>query len=671
MEPVSLRAEAGIGWITIDNPPVNALSHGVCAGLADAVERAAADRAIKVIVLRGAGRVWSAGADVRDLATAPSPLPALCARVAGLETPVIAALHGSVLGGALELALCARLRIAAPGTQLGFPDVSLGLLPGAGGTQRLPRLIGAKAALGMMLSGLPVNAERAEAMGLVDAVIEGDLDAMATRLAEAHIDGTAPLPTWEERAARPEPGEWLSAIEAARSGLGRARLPAPVRIIDCVEAALLLPEAEGYVFEATAFAELAATPESIGLRHAFLAELRAAHAPGGAAPRALAEIGLVGTGAGAAPLAAGLLSAGLRVTMIEGDSETLADAMSEVAILHDRAVESGRLTPAAREEEWARIDGSTDLRELERCDLVLIEDADGAVEVGRLLAALDRVIRPEAVRAVLLAGGEIGALAGASAHPGAVIGLRMAAEGGRLAEVVGGPETAAEAIATGLAFLRKLGRMAVAVPGGGAIGAALMGALITAADSAVAAGASPYDVDRALAAWGFARGPYQQADLAGLDPESWLGAVLVAAGRTGRAGGKGVYSYGAGQRMGSEDAEVPALIAAARDAQGIVARPVGMKEVQTRVLAALANAGARLVETGVAARPSDIDAVAIAGLGFPRWRGGPVCAADQAGLLPLRNELRRFAAGGDDFWTPAALWDEAIKYGRPLGDAPG
>ncbi|MEZ5869976.1 MAG: enoyl-CoA hydratase-related protein [Defluviimonas denitrificans] len=464
MEPVSLRAEAGIGWITIDNPPVNALSHGVCAGLADAVERAAADRAIKVIVLRGAGRVWSAGADVRDLATAPSPLPALCAKLAGLETPVIAALHGSVLGGALELALCARLRIAAPGTQLGFPDVSLGLLPGAGGTQRLPRLIGAKAALGMMLSGLPVNAERAEAMGLVDAVIEGDLDAMATRLAEAHIDGTAPLPTWEERAARPEPGEWLSAIEAARSGLGRARLPAPVRIIDCVEAALLLPEAEGHVFEATAFAELAATPESIGLRHAFLAELRAAHAPGGAAPRALAEIGLVGTGAGAAPLAAGLLSAGLRVTMIEGDSETLADAMSEVAILHDRAVESGRLAPAAREEEWARIDGSVDLRELERCDLVLIEDADGAVEVGRLLAALDRVIRPEAVRAVLLAGGEIGALAGASAHPGAVIGLRMAAEGGRLAEVVGGPETAAEAIATGLAFLRKLGRMAVAFP---------------------------------------------------------------------------------------------------------------------------------------------------------------------------------------------------------------
>ena len=670
MEPVSLRAEAGIGWITIDNPPVNALSPGVCAGLADAVERAAADRAIKVIVLRGAGRIWSTGVDIGDLDTAPL-LPALCARLAELETPVIAALHGTVLGGALELALCARLRIASPGTQLGFPDVSLGLLPGAGGTQRLPRLIGAKAALGMMLSGLPVNAERAEAMGLVDAVIEGDLDAMATRLAEAHIDGTAPLPTWEERAGHDEPGEWLSAIEAARSGLGRARLPAPVRIIDCVEAALLLPEAEGHVFEAAAFAELAATPESVGLRHAFLAELRAAHAPGGAAPHALAEIGLVGTGAGAAPLAAGLLSAGMRVTMIEGDSETLADAMSEVAILHDRAVESGRLAPAAREEEWARIDGSVDLRELERCDLVLIEDADGAVEVGRLLAALDRVIRPEAVRAVLLAGGEIGALAGASAHPGAVIGLRMAAEGGRLAEVVGGPETAAEAIATGLAFLRKLGRMAVAVPGGGAIGAALMGALITAADSAVAAGASPYDVDRALAAWGFARGPYQQADLAGLDPESWLGAVLVAAGRTGHAEGKGVYSYGAGQRMGHEDDEVLALIAAARDAQGIVARPVGMKEIQTRALAALANAGARLVEAGEVARPSDIDAVAIAGIGFPRWRGGPICAADQAGPLAVRSELRRFAAGGDDFWTPAALWDELVKYGRHLGDRAG
>ncbi len=362
MEPVALRQDRGIGWITIDNPPVNALSSAVRSGLEAALTTASADPAVKVIVLRAAGRSWSAGADIREFGAASEApeLPDLCARLAAEAKPVIAALHGAALGGGLELALAARLRIAAPETQIGLPEVSLGLLPGAGGTQRLPRLIGAKAALGLMLSGLPVTAERAEAMGLVDAVVEGDLDTAAEKLARAHIEGTAELPTTEERSVTPDAEIWLGAVAEARAQLGTRRLPAPGRIIDCVEAALLLPAEEGFAYERTAFTDLVAAPEAVALRHAFLAERRAAHQPdlSGVTPRAAGHVGVIGSGATGAGIAAALLSAGCRVTMIDGDADALAQGLARVAAHHDRAVETGRLTPAAREAEWDRIEGA-------------------------------------------------------------------------------------------------------------------------------------------------------------------------------------------------------------------------------------------------------------------------------------------------------------------------
>ena len=670
MEPVSLRIEAGIGWIRFENPPVNALSQAVRAGLADALAAAAADPAVKVVVLRGGGRGWSAGADIREFGKgfeAPT-LPEVCARLAATAKPVIALLHGMALGGGLELALCARLRIAAPGTELGLPEVSLGLLPGAGGTQRLPRLIGAKAALGLMLSGLPVTAERAEAMGLVDAVIaDGDLDAAAGRLAQAHIDGTAPLPTREERQAAPDATAWLAAVEAARAGLGKARLPAPGRIIDCVEAALLLPEDEGHVFEAEAFSELLATPEAVGLRHAFLAERRAAHLAGDPAPRPLRHVGLIGMGGDGAALAAALLSAGLRVTAIEGDAEMLTELLGAVAALHDGAVAGGRLTVAQREAEWDRIDGTTDLGELQPCDLVILSDDGALPEVTRILTALARVLDPGAVRAILSDHLDPAEVAGA-------LVLRPAPGGGasKLLEVAATAGADPGAVATGLALARRLGRVGVATgPGAEGLGAHVAGALRGAMDALVEAGASPYEIDRALAAWGQARGPYQAADAAGLDGAGWLDAALRAAGRTGRASGQGVYGYAEGARLGREEPEVLRLIDAARTERGIVARPVGMQEIQRRALAIMANAGARAVETGLARRPSDVDVAMIAGHGFPRWRGGPMCAADQAGLLGLRNDLRRWAGEDEALWQPAGLWDELIKYGRRFGDLDG
>ena len=679
MTAVALRQDRGIGWITLANPPVNALSHAVRAGLESALAAASADPAIRVILLNARGTTWSAGADLREFdqpaAVAVPALPDLCARLAAETKPVIALLHGAVLAGGLELALAARLRIAAPGTRLGLPEVALGLVPGAGGTQRLPRLIGAKAALGLMLSGLPVTAERAEALGLVDAVVEGDLDAAAERLARAHIDGLTELPGAEERKVRPDAGIWLAAVAEARTRLGTARLPAPGRIIDCVEAALLLPEDEGFAYERTAFAELCATPEAAALRHAFLAERRAAHQPGlaGVVPRPFGHVGVIGSGATGAGIASALLGAGCRVTMIDGDAEALAQGLARVAATHDRAVARGRLTAAAREAEWDRIEGSIDLRELEGADLLIEvagdEAAGDAVGVTRrVVADLDRVLKPGAVLAVHGPRRDLAAVAAATTRPGDLVGLQFVGpvETAKLVEIVATDATAPEVIATAFALARQIGRIAVRTGGtDGSISARMRVAWRRAMDDLVEAGASPYEVDRALAAWGFARGPYQSADQAGLaTAPQGMDARLIAAGRRGRLSGRGYYLYAEGARMGQEDAEALALIEAERAARGIVARPVGIQEIQRRALAALANEGARLVEDGVALRPSDVDVVMLAAHGFPRWRGGPMLAADQAGLLGLRKDLRRYAEAEGDFWQPCGLWDELIKYGQ-------
>lgn len=673
MDTVTLRSDRGIGWITIDSPPVNALSLSVRQGLVQALDRADADAEIKVVVLTGRGRLFSAGADIREFgAPAGAPdLPAVTARLAALKKPVIAALQGSALGGGLELALAARLRIAAPGIELGLPEVSLGLIPGAGGTQRLPRLIGAKAALGLMLSGLPVAAERAEAMGLLDAVVEGDVTEAAEKLARAHVGGIAELPAADERQADADPALWLAAVAEARTGLGRGRVPAPGRIIDCVEAALLLPEAEGYVAEKAAFAELVAAPEAAALRHAFLAERRAGHLPGTTPVQgAPGHVGLVGFGPTGSAIAGALLGAGAEVTVIEGDTETLAETLADVAAHHDKAVQSGRLTAAAREAEWDRIDGSTDLRELEAADIVIISGAGVEAEAVRLLGEIDKVLRPGGVLAVMGTGTHLTALAEATGRPGAVLALILAQpfDKARVIEVGVTDATQPEVIAAAFRLVRQLGRIAVRAGSSGGTGRRVSHALRHAMDMLVAAGASPYEVDRALAEWGFSRGPYQMADEAGLDDHHWLDAAFIASDRKGRGQGRGYYAYAEGARLGREDPEALSLIATMREARGIQARPVGMREIQRRALAAMANAGALAFEEGAALRPSDVDVVMVADHGFPRWRGGPMCAADQAGLLGLRNDLRGYAEEGDSFWHPAQVWDELIKYGRHFAD---
>mgnify|MGYP001124450973 CR=1 FL=1 len=693
-EQVRIATDEGIATITLDNPPVNALGAALRGAFMAALDAAMADPSVRVIILTAAGRTWPAGADIREFGRPPvaPELPGICAALARASKPVIAALHGSVLGGGLELALAAGVRLAEPGTVLGLPEVSLGILPGAGGTQRLPRLIGAKPALGLMLSGLPIAAERALDLGLIDAVSEGGAATAAEGLARAYLAGTAELPTAAERAGAraTDPEAWLSAVAAARAGLGNPRLPAPGRIIDCVEAALLLPEDEGFVFEGAAFAELVATPEAGALRHAFLAERRAMRQPDldGVAAREIHRAGVVGGGRIGAGIAVALLGAGLPVTLVERDQTALAAGLARVATLHERAVEKGRLTPEAREAEWARISGATDPGALATADLIVEAVPEDEALKTALFAELGRIAKRKAVLATATSHLDLNRLAAASSRPEDVIGLHFPApaQATKLLEVVVGSETAPEVTATGFALARRLGK--IAVRSGvcdGFIGNRVLTAWRTAMDFLLEDGASPYEIDRAMRDFGFPLGPYQALDIAGLDL-AWarrkrlslrrdparrhvaIGDRLCEAGRLGQKAGKGYYLYPEGGGRGVEDPEVLALIAAERQAKGLVARKVGAAEIRRRALAAMANEGARLHDEGIARCPSDIDVVMLVGHAFPRWRGGPMMAADQAGLLGIRNDLRDFAREEEAFWRPAVVWDELIKNGLGFAD---
>lgn len=594
--------------LIIDNPPVNALSHAVRVGLAAGIAAAGRDASVAAVVIRAdgenGGRTFPAGADITEFgkpALAPL-LPDLCNLVEACAKPVVAAVQGTALGGGLELAMAAHYRVARADAKLGLPEVGLGILPGAGGTQRMPRLIGAEQALRLMLGGRPVGAAEALALGLLDRVVEDGLETAALAMARAAM-GRTPVPTRERRDGMRDGMAYQAAVAAARLHQRGARLPAPARIVDCVEAAQLLPFDQGLAYERRAFTDLVATPEAAGLRHAFFAERAAARMPeAGAAPRALREIGVAG--AGGADVVPTLLQAGYAVTLAEADRPALVAALEAIAARQAEAVQAGRLSPEARDADWARLQPGAGAGALAEADLVLIADAAA-------LSGVAQAARPGAV--LVLLDPDAGAMRGAGAWEADLLGLLLPAQGGRLAEVVVGPGIAADAVVTVLALLRKIGRVAVRTTDPGGIGAPVMAAGRAAAAHLAGAGYGAAEVAAALAGFGLA-GPVA----AGLQPQRDTG----------------------------------------ENAGAIIAR----------VLAAMANEGARLVGQGVALRPSDVDLALILGQGFPRWEGGPMHWADQQGLLLLRHDLWAWAGEAPELWSVAPLIDELISTGRHFGD---
>ena len=686
---IRIRDEGGIGVVEIDHPPVNALARPVRAALLEAVDRLATDPAVRAIVFHGCGRHFIAGADVREFDDPPAEpyLPELLNRIEALDKPVIAALHGTTLGGGAELALACHYRCATADLSFGFPEIKLGLLPGAGGTVRLPRLIGIRRSLELMTSGTPVGYPAARELGLVDHALPGDALAGALAFARASVAaGTAPRRTTDLAMPAPESPTVFAEARAALAAAAR-RVPASEAIIAAVEAAVALPWREALAVARERFDACRRSTESRALRHLFFAER--VPAPVGT-PHPVATLGVVGAGTMGSGIAIAAATAGLEVTLVDAQEAALAAGLERVARHFGDAHRKGRIDAAAAAAATARVRGATTLAALAAVDLV-IEAVFESLEVKRaVFVELGRLCRRDAVLATNTSTLDVDAIAAASGRAGDVVGMHFfsPAHVMRLLEIVRGRDTAPTVLATAFALGKRLGKLGVVVGNGfGFVGNRMLYAYGREKELMMLEGATPAEVDRALEAFGMAMGPNAVGDLAGLDVgyavrRGWrdrpddprfyrVSDLLVEHGRLGQKNGRGFYRYEPGARRGTPDPEVDALIRAEAARLGIARRTVGADEIVERCTLALIDEGFRLLEEGIAARASDIDLVWCHGYGFPRERGGPMCYADTLGLERVLERIRSYAATcGPRYWTPAAGLERLAHDGGRLADRP-
>ena len=691
MPDIDYRVDRAVAVISFANPPVNGLSHAVRVGISVALERAQTDPSVRAIVLTGAGGLFSGGADIREFGTPASTAEPTLRRLIDLvETsakPIVAAITGTCLGGGLELALAAHYRVASADAKLGLPEVKLGLLPGAGGTQRLPRLIGVDTAIDMIVSGEPVPAKALANTTLLHRVVNGDAVAGAVELAASAEVTTRPPPRTRDMPLNQPNLAALCEAARARVKTQRPLLPAPMRAVDAIEAAGK-PFDEGLAIERRAFLELMETPESKGLRHAFLAERAAGKVNGitSSTPvRSLDQAAVIGAGTMGAGIAVALLDAGIPLWLVEADRAALDRGLGRIAGTYDGQVKKGRLTESERDRRLALLRPTLSYDAIGRADLV-IEAVFESMEVKRqVFIALDRVMKSGAVLATNTSTLDVNTIAGFTRRPSDVLGLHFFSPANvmRLLEVVRGRATAPEALATALALGKKLRKVAV-VSGvcDGFIGNRMLEGYLKQAWYLVEEGATPQQVDQAMESFGFAMGPFRVGDLVGHDVSlairrhrratrpgclnSTLPDKLCELGRLGQKTGGGWYDYPGGPRHPTPSITVEELITSHRAEIGIAPRRIDDSEIVDRLVYALVNEGAKILEEGIAARASDIDVVYLTGYGFPRSRGGPMFYADQVGLDQVLRRVREFARnrhGDPAFWTPAPLLERLGESG--------
>jgi len=688
--PVHLARAGAILVVTIDNAPVNALGVAVRRGILAAIESGDADAQIHAILLVGAGRNFIGGADIREFGKPPQAplLTDLCNRIEACSKPVLAAIHGAALGGGLEVALAAHYRLAMADARLGLPEVQLGLLPGAGGTQRSPRLIGAAAALEMMLSGRHLGAPEALALGLVDSLGEGtDTTAAGLRALDALLQSQAPVRRTRDAGALADRAATLAAIEAAQAEAGKKwrGLFSPLKIIEAVQAAATMPFDEGLALERKLFLQCLDSPQRAGLIHAFFAEREVQKAPETrhAKPRAIASVGVVGGGTMGAGIAVAVLDAGLPVTMIERDDAALQRGRAHVEKVYDAQVAKGRLSAEARSAVLARLQGSTRYEDLATADVVIEAVFEDLAVKQAVFAELDRVCKPGAVLATNTSYLDIDAIAASITRPADVIGLHFFSPANvmKLLEIVVPRQVADDVVATAFELAKRLRKVPVrAGVCDGFIGNRILAVYRQAADYLMEDGASPYQIDQAVREFGFAMGPFQVADLAGgdigwatrkrraatRDPRARYVQIadrLCERGWFGQKTARGYYLYPDGARTGTPDPEVLAIIDAERQRAGISPRSFSNEEILRRYLAAMINEGANVVHQGIALRPLDVDVTFLHGYGFPRYRGGPMKYADMVGLPAILADIRAFAEEDPLFWTPSPLLVELVERG--------
>jgi len=647
---VSVRTEGGIAIVTLSNPPVNALNHAIREGLAQAIARIEADPMIRGAVLGGAGGSFIAGADIREFGQPPQDpsLPDVVRMLDAATKPWVAAIEGVALGGGLEVALGCSHRIAAPGAKLGLPEVNLGIIPGAGGTVLLPRLVAADKALAMIAGGKPVSARDAADMGLVDQLASGDLHEAARALALEAAEAGIPAPLMKRPACTPADAEGFEAQKARIRKKARGQI-SPVAAIEAVERSLALNAEAAFRAEREAFIALRDSAQSAALRHVFFADRSVSRLDEaeGASPRRLDRIGVLGGGTMGAGIAAACLLAGLGVTIVERDDKRAALARGRVLGILDDSAGRGLLSPDARQAAEAVLIVVMDFGPLSDCDLIVeavFEDMDVKKAV---FAELDAVARPDAIFASNTSYLDIDEIAAGTTDPSRVIGLHFfsPAHVMKLLELIVTREAASDVLATGLALGKRLRKITVpARVCDGFIGNRIMARYRREADCMLEDGALPEQIDAAMRDFGFPMGVFQMADLAGLDI-GWAMRKRQAAtrdpseryieiadriceiGRLGRKTGRGWYDYTQDQ-AGAPDPWVTALIEAESARKGITRQSLDAGQIMHRILTVMQEEGAALLAEGIAASPEAIDVAMINGFGFPRWRGGPMFMMD-------------------------------------------
>ncbi len=678
---VDLRRDGGIAVVTVDNPPVNALKHEVRAGLVEALRQARDDDAVEAVVIACAGRTFFAGADITEFGRPPQApgLHDVIAAIEAMQKPVVAALHGTALGGGFELALACHFRVAVAGARVGLPEVKLGLLPGAGGTQRLPRLIGPEKALKMIVTGEPIAAPEALADGIIDEIVEGELTPAAVAFVRRVVAEGRPLKLVRERDGKLSAEGFADAAETLTRRL-RGR-DAPAACVEAVRNAIILPFEEGLKREGELFRKLVAGDQSKAQRHVFFAEREAAKVPDmpeAAKPRPITSGAVIGAGTMGGGIAMCFANAGIPVTIVETGRDLLRKGIDRVAANYRTTVSRGGLGADEMERRMGLITGATELEAAAPADVVIEAVFEEMGVKKRVFADLDRLARANALLATNTSTLDVDEIARATARPQDILGMHFFSPANvmRLLEVVRGAETSFDALATAVALGRRLGKVPVTVGVCyGFVGNRMLARRSVETERLLLEGALPHEIDAAVVAFGFPMGPCAMMDLAGLDvgwrirqgrgERALIEDALYQAGHYGQKTGKGYFRYDAGSRTPVPDAEVEAIILAESTRLGLNRRPIGERKIVERMALPMINEGARILEEGIATRPGDIDVIWVSGYGWPVWRGGPMYYADRLGLAHLCDRLTYYADGsGDETLRPAPLLQRLAAEGR-------
>jgi 3-hydroxyacyl-CoA dehydrogenase len=688
MSVVSFSQQGNIGVITVDNPPVNALSQAVRAGLRDAVAQGMADDGVAAMVIWCAGRTFIAGADIREFGQPPKE-PALPEVVQFMEKstkPIVAAIHGTALGGGLEVTLGCHFRIALPTAKVGLPEVKLGILPGSGGTQRLPRLIGAKAALDMIVSGDHVAATKAHVYGIIDEIVEGDLKAAAIAFAQRVVAEARPLRRVSTLPVRNDDPNLFDEYRKSIARKARGFL-APFACIKAVQAATELPFDEGMKRERELFNELVTSPQSKAQRHVFFAEREVTKIPGlpeNTKTRDVKSVAVLGAGTMGGGIAMCFANVGVPVTLLEMSQENLDRGLSTIRKNYANTVAKGSLKQEEMDKRLALIKPTLSYDDIKQADLV-IEAVFEEMSIKReVFAKLDAVCKPGAILATNTSYLNINEIAKSTKRPQDVMGMHFFSPANvmRLLENVRGEKTAPEVYATAMKAGKTIGKVPVLVGVcHGFVGNRMLSKRSREGGFMLEEGALPQQIDKVLYDFGFAMGPFAVGDLAGLDvgwrnrkslfdkltPREQANNLLdkiCEMGRYGQKTGAGYYKYDE-KRNATPDPVIEQLIVKHSQERGITRRTISDQEIIERTMYAMINEGAKILEEGIAARPLDIDIVWIYGYGFPVYRGGPMFYADAIGLKTVYEAILKYQKQvGAEYWTPAPLLEKLAKAGK-------